>query len=153
MHATSPPQDNLPPLEDCVPLLIARARMGVLRLLEAELAPLGVSTVQCMILLRLSQGGGNTAGALSRFTGIDSGAMTRLLDRLAAKQLLARSPDVKDRRSVRVVLTEHANALVPELHACVRRVHDRLLPQRGQADVARFKDDLVDIINRTLPAA
>jgi DNA-binding MarR family transcriptional regulator len=139
--------------EESLPLLIARARHAVLRMMEAELASLGVSTVHCMILLRLHGGGRNTAGALSRFCGIDSGAMTRLLDRLADKDLLARSPDTKDRRSVRVVLTHHAREMIPELQASVRRVHDRLLQYGEAEEVARVSAFLGDVIRRAAPPA
>lgn len=132
--------------EESLPLLIARARHAVLRMLEAELASLGVSTVQCMIILRLHGGSRNTAGALSRFSGVDSGAMTRLLDRLAEKGLLVRSPDEKDRRSVRVLLTERAQELVPALQASVGRVHDRLVQQGEAENVARFMRFLGDVI-------
>jgi DNA-binding MarR family transcriptional regulator len=130
-----------------LPLLIARARNSVLKMLEAEMAPLRLSTVQCMILLRLHGGGPNTAGALSRFSGIDSGAMTRLVDRLVAKQLLARTPDAKDRRAVRLVLTDRALALVPTLQDCLGRVHARLVSDGEPADVARVAAFLTGVID------
>lgn len=137
--------------EESLPLLIARARHAVLRMLESELASLGVSTVQCMIILRLHGGSRNTAGALSRFSGVDSGAMTRLLDRLAEKGLLVRSADEKDRRSVRVLLTERALDLVPALQASVGRVHDRLVRQGEAENVARFIAFLGDVIRAASP--
>jgi DNA-binding MarR family transcriptional regulator len=153
MYSLPPPADTSALHDESLPILIARARNGVLRMLEAELAASGVSTVQCMILLRLYRGGRNTAGALSRFSGVDSGAMTRLLDRLAAKGLLARSPDQKDRRSVRLILTERATALVPELERCVQRVHQHLLHGSGSTDAMRFSAYLVNVIHQTVPAA
>jgi DNA-binding MarR family transcriptional regulator len=140
---------ELSTIEESLPLLIARARHAVQRMLESELAPLGVSTAQCMILLRLHDGGRNTAGALSRFSGVDSGAMTRLLDRLADKSLLARSQDPLDRRSVRLVLTDRAQALIPALQASVARVHDRLSQQGTAEDVSRFITFLGDVIRQS----
>lgn len=136
-------------IEESLPLLIARARHAVQRMLEAELAPLGVSTAQCMILLRLHDGGGNTAGALSRFSGVDSGAMTRLVDRLVEKSLLARSPDPRDRRSVRLALTDHARELIPALRASVARVHDCLVRPEEAEIVASVIAFLGDVIRRS----
>jgi len=153
MYSLPPHADTSVLHDESLPILIARARNAVLRMLEAELAASGVSTVQCMILLRLYRGGRNTAGALSRFSGVDSGAMTRLLDRLAAKGLLARSPDQKDRRSVRLILTERATALVPELERCVQHVHAHLMQGSEGDDAKRFSAYLIDVIRRTVPAA
>jgi DNA-binding MarR family transcriptional regulator len=147
----SNPRDDLSTTEESLPLLIARARHAVLRMLESELAPLGVSTVQCMILLRLHGGGRNTAGALSRFSGVDSGAMTRLLDRMADKSLVARSPDARDRRSVRLVLTEKAVELIPALEHSVARVHERLCQHGAAEDIERFIGFLGDVIRHATP--
>ncbi|WP_020656150.1 MarR family winged helix-turn-helix transcriptional regulator [Massilia niastensis] len=129
-----------------LPFLIARARNCTLRMLEEELGALNVTAQQGMILLQLADGRNNTPGALSRLAGVDSGAMTRLLDRLEAKRLLLRQADPHDRRAVRLVLSEEARALMPAVAEAVRGVHARLWDSFPASDAQRFHRSLLDVI-------
>jgi DNA-binding MarR family transcriptional regulator len=56
-----------------------------------------------------------TAGALNKAAMTTTGAITNRVDRMAAKGLVERVPDERDRRSVRVRLTEHGWNVVEEL--------------------------------------
>jgi DNA-binding MarR family transcriptional regulator len=135
--------------DTCLPFLIARARNGALRMLEGELASLNITAQQGMILLQLADGQHNTPGALARLAGVDSGAMTRLLDRLEAKQLVLRKADPSDRRAVRLVLSEQAAALMPSIADAVRSVHTRLWDTIPAPDAQRFHRSLLDLIGQS----
>lgn len=120
--------------EGGLPVLLARAGQHAVRALEADLAPFGVSLSQYLILARLASDGEATAGALARHTVTDSGAMTRLLDRMADACLLERRPDPRDRRQVRLALTEHGRLLLPVLNEAIARVRATLaMGQSSQA--------------------
>lgn len=94
-------------------------RMGILlgrtaalkdRLLDRHLLPLGITAAQLKVL-RIICRGDDTAVALCRHLSIHSAAMTRILDRLELKGLIVRARDDKDRRQVRLALTDKGQAL------------------------------------------
>ena len=90
--------------------------------------PLDLTAMQWAPLLLLSEGKGNTAAELARAMDIDTGAMTRMLDRLEAKGLVVRTRSASDRRVVHLELTgdgvkaaqaiPHVIAEVLNLHLC-----------------------------------
>ncbi len=67
------------------------------------------------MLVALYRGDATTPLDLARFIDIDTGAITRLVDRLVLKGLIVRVTDVTDRRSIRLELTEKGKLLVPQL--------------------------------------
>lgn len=88
------------------------------RILEKHLAALDITAAQFKVLFFIGHDRANTPAELCRELSIDSGSMTRMLDRLARKDLLVRQPCQHDRRSVRLHLSEagHAvNDLAPQI--------------------------------------
>lgn len=75
--------------------------------------------VHFMVLMLLREGVARTPGDLGALIGITSGAMTRLVDHLERKGLVARERSRRDRRSVGIGLTgsgaKAADALLPRL--------------------------------------
>lgn len=82
---------------------------------ERALAEHGVTVAQWNALVAIYHGDAATPFELARFIDIDTGAVTRLVDRLVEKRLLDRFPDPKDRRSIRLELTQRGQQLVPQL--------------------------------------
>ncbi|TBU88787.1 MarR family winged helix-turn-helix transcriptional regulator [Phytopseudomonas dryadis] len=90
------------------------------RLLERHLVDHGVTAAQFKVVLLISQGRASTPADLVRLLSLDSGAMTRMLDRLEQKALITRERSSEDRRQVRLALTESGHALgvrVPQIAA------------------------------------
>ena len=87
--------------------------------LEREFAPLEVTPAQWAILEMCYRGEANTVSGLARVIPVDAAAISRQLDKLKAKGLIRRRRLSRDRRSVRVALTEAGRALVPQLAPCV----------------------------------
>ncbi|GAA2741942.1 MarR family transcriptional regulator [Kitasatospora cinereorecta] len=81
---------------------------------EAELGAHGVTASQWGVMVSVAHGH-RTTGAVARQLDIDPGAVSRLVDRLVAKDLVRREPDPASRRSVLLVLTEAGRELVPVL--------------------------------------
>ncbi|HEY2059465.1 MAG TPA: MarR family transcriptional regulator [Amycolatopsis sp.] len=75
---------------------------------------LGLSAVERKCLDLLQRLGPVTAGAVGEHTGLTTGAVTRMLDRLAKAGYVRRAPDPHDRRKVVVHLlpNERMNALM-----------------------------------------
>ncbi len=81
---------------------------------ERLLAPLGLTAQQAAVVLHAS-GKPVPPGRLAELVGTDTAGMTRLLDRLADKDLIRRTRHPDDRRSLLVELTDAGRALVPRL--------------------------------------
>jgi len=75
----------------------------------------GLTDAQWKPLWLLKQGHAGTALELARAMDIDAGAVTRMLDRLAAKGLIARVRSESDRRVVHIELTPDGEAAVAQV--------------------------------------
>ena len=94
--------------------LVSRVKQVSGRLLERVLAERGIDAfngAQGRILYVLWQGDGVPISELSRQTGLAMTTLTSMLDRMETAGLVRRDRDGKDRRKVRIVLTDEARGL------------------------------------------
>lgn len=70
---------------------------------------------QWAVLITVHRGDATTTREVARYMDIDAGAVSRLVDRLAAKGLMTREPDPSSRRTLRLALTDTGRELVPRL--------------------------------------
>lgn len=92
------------------------------REVEQRMAAHGLTDAQWRPLWMLRTGKASTAIELARETGIDAGAVTRMVDRLESRGLVERVRSEEDRRVVHLRLTpegETAVAAVPQVLAAV----------------------------------
>ena len=104
--------------------LMGGARAPLLTSLDAELERFGLNSTQFAVLKHVGEGTARTAADLCRLNRYDTGAMTRILDRLEEKGLLRRERGREDRRVVFLRLAAPARALLPKLMAVGTRVVD-----------------------------
>ncbi|HET7197669.1 MAG TPA: MarR family transcriptional regulator [Burkholderiales bacterium] len=102
---------------DAVGALIGRARKALVREFDREIAPLGLNTVQALVLILIAEGIAVTAADLCRELVHDAGALTRIIDKLEAGGLLRRVRRERDRRAADLELTKEGR----RVHAEVRR--------------------------------
>jgi len=101
-----------------VGFVLNKARNLILTEMDAALKDLDISSQQMGILLSLKQKLASTPFELSTLLGIDTGLMTRMLDKLESKALIQRSRDMADRRVVNLTLTSSGRtvaARIPEI--------------------------------------
>ena len=94
--------------------LVTRIKQVSGRLLERILAERGIDAfngAQGRILYVLWQGDNVPISELSRQTGLAMTTLTSMLDRMEAAGLVRRDRDAKDRRRVRIVLSDEARRL------------------------------------------
>jgi DNA-binding MarR family transcriptional regulator len=98
---------------------------------------------QYMTLKKLADG---TAGVtdLARAVDLNPGAMTRLLDKLEAKGLIARVADAGDRRALNIHLTEAGLAIWQDINQCGMRVRERAMHGMSEAE----RDQLTRLITQ-----
>ena len=104
-------------IEDSVGYLLARSRTMLAKAADAALAEHNITHAQGSILIKLATGGCTTAADFARELYIDAASMTRMIDRLEKRGLLARAPNPDDRRQFKLRLTNEGTLLVEKLPA------------------------------------
>ena len=94
--------------------LISLAARGFARLSEARLKPLGFGVGHLPVLVALKKGSASTQRDLARFAKVEQPPMAQMLARMERDGLILRTPDPADGRSSHIVLTEQAQARMPE---------------------------------------
>jgi DNA-binding MarR family transcriptional regulator len=122
---------NIPPSADSASslgILFRQVRDAMWARMAAELAQRGheLTFSQFITLKKLSFGAASVTD-LARAADLNPGAMTRLLDRLEAKDLVARSADASDRRALHIQLTEAGRGIWQEIDQCGRLVRERAM--------------------------
>ncbi|MBV6288082.1 MarR family winged helix-turn-helix transcriptional regulator [Pseudomonas aegrilactucae] len=96
-------------------MLLGRAALVKDRILDSHLQAFGITAAQFKVLIIVAQYGVDTPAEVCRFLSLDSGSMTRMLDRLEHKGLIVRSRCPQDRRQVRLELTPDGHVLAEQL--------------------------------------
>jgi DNA-binding MarR family transcriptional regulator len=94
--------------------LISLAARGFARLSEARLKPLGFGVGQLPVLVALQNGKASTQRDLARFAKVEQPPMAQMLARMERDDLIRRTPHPEDGRSSRIVLTQAAQARMPD---------------------------------------
>ena len=103
--------------DESVGYLMRRILSAVSLEVDRELEPSGLTNAQWVPLLKLHMGSASTVAELARECMLDTGGMTRLLDRLEAKGLVRRIRSSEDRRVVNLELTDEGRAAAREIPA------------------------------------
>ena len=101
--------------KDSVGYLVTASYRKLFKNLESSLQPYDLTANQWAPLLALAHGRCNTVAGCAKETGIDNGAMTRMLDRLEAKGFLIRQRSKNDRRVVNVTLTAKGRKIAMDI--------------------------------------
>ena len=118
--------DTYPTVES-VGYLMKLAIAGMRQTVDKELLPSGLTDAQWMPLFKIYTGHATTVAELARHCSCDPAAVTRMIDRLEAKDLCKRVRSQEDRRVVHIELTDHGKevaSLIPKaltkvLNACL----------------------------------
>ena len=126
--------------EDSVGYLVALSHRTLLKNLEARLQRFDLTASQWAPLLAIAHGRCNTVAGCARETGIDAGAMTRMLDRLEGKGLVSRQRSAEDRRVVNVALTPAGKKIATEIPPVISNVLNQHLRGFSQHEFQLIKD-------------
>lgn len=126
--------------------LLARARNLLASDIDAALKDLDISSQQMGVIVSLGNGAASTPFELSRLLGIDTGLMTRMLDKLEEKGLLERSRDEKDRRVINLTLTRAGTHVAQGIPDIVPPVLNARLKSFTRAEFEELRRLLVKFI-------
>jgi DNA-binding MarR family transcriptional regulator len=126
-------------INESIGYLLKQLRVAIERAVDAEMAEHDLTGVQWGPLLMIDQGLGSTAAEIARIGCVDTGAVTRMLDRLEAKGLVRRSKCPKDGRVVQLELTAEGQRLCRLIPYGLARVLNSLLRGFTEAELETFK--------------
>lgn len=143
------PFDDDPPLfyqpgqyrpDDSVGYLMRQVLSSILAQADARLAAFDLTYVQWLPLYKLTMGECDTVAGLSKHLGLDPAALTRALDRLEAKGLVARQRSTRDRRVVHLVLTPEGTEVARHVPAVLAEVLNQHLKGFSEAEWRQMQD-------------
>ena len=120
-------------------MLIGRTNSLKDRLLDQQLLPYDITSAQFKVLIIVAQLKSDTPAELCRHLSLDSGSMTRMLDRLEQKQLLERTRSATDRRQVQLALTAAGKAIADRLPQIGADAMNELLKVLDAEEVAHLE--------------
>lgn len=127
---------------DNIGFLLKRCGTQLSLSVDRALAEFDMTHAQLGIFLRLLNGTANTASDLARELMTDTGAMTRMLDRLEDKAFIERSRGGEDRRVVQVKLTPKGEALADQMTQATIGCLNHYMRGFSAAEVMQFTDFL-----------
>lgn len=139
---------EVPPDPHAPELVTYRLLLRLHRLLSelnrSEFRPFDLSTSQYAILVHASEDGVPLSQISDRMLA-DNSNLTRQVDRLAARGLVRRAPDPRDRRITLVQLTPEGKALIDELRPRHRALVIERMRNASPEQLAALRDALETI--------
>jgi DNA-binding MarR family transcriptional regulator len=119
-------------------LRTARAQEQLVSQALAEAADLHTTDLDCLNIVQLREP--ITAGELARLTGLTTGAITGVIDRLERRGLVTRVSDQSDRRRILVRARPENLSRLTEIHRPLREAMDALCAGRAEAELRLLID-------------
>lgn len=126
--------------------MLSKSRNLVATDMDAALKDLGVTSQQMGIFLSLARGLARTPFELSKLLAIDTGLMTRMLDKLESQDLLTRNRSDEDRRVFQLELTEEGHAIAEKISEIAPQVLNSRLKRFSKTEFAELKRLLTKFI-------
>jgi len=135
--------------EDSILLLIKNVHFAILRTVDKHIAPLDLTAMQWAPIMAIAKGYAKTAADLASIANSDTGAVTRMLDRLESKGLLIRTRSTDDRRVVNLELTDEGQRLASQIPAVLFKSTNLHLNGFNSEELATLKNLLTRMLENT----
>jgi DNA-binding MarR family transcriptional regulator len=127
------------PLDSYLPYLLNRAGVRIATAFGEEVRPLGASVQIWRVLAALREKDGRRMGDLSATTSIEHSTLTRLVDQMEKKGLVARRRDAADARAVALCVTAAGRRLTRRIVPIAERYERVALEGFGARESATLK--------------
>jgi DNA-binding MarR family transcriptional regulator len=101
--------------DNCIIFLLAKAYQKAHGYFKGRILAHGLTPVQHLILEALWDQEGISAGEIGKRLVLDNATLSGVLDRMAEKGWISKETDVRDRRFVRIYLSDKAREMKPLL--------------------------------------
>ncbi|MBW2942664.1 MarR family winged helix-turn-helix transcriptional regulator [Zhongshania aquimaris] len=126
--------------------LLKRCYSFLTNAIDKQLAPYDLTHPQFAFLMTLKQRNCSTAAELARESNLDTGATTRMLDRLEAKDIVLRQRSLEDRRVINIVLTDYGKLVVEKMPVIAINVLNEHLQNFDPDEITTLKRLLTKLI-------
>ena len=133
---------QMSPLDSYLPYLLNRAGARIAAAFSEEVRPLGATLQMWRVLAALREGEGRRMGDLSETTSIEVSTLTRLVDGMEKKGLVARRRDAADARVVMLHATPAGRRLTRRLLPIAERYEAVALAGFGAGETDALKGAL-----------
>jgi DNA-binding MarR family transcriptional regulator len=124
-----------------------RAEKAIVRELSKALAPLDIKIVQLDVLMNLYRHPGMSQHDLARKLLVGRSNITMLLPQLERQGLLRRESDAKDKRVMRIFLTEEGEELLMKALQVYTALIDRVMAQSTPAECDMMGEVMMRIVD------
>jgi DNA-binding MarR family transcriptional regulator len=131
-------------LTQSVGFLLTKARNLITAEMDTALKELDITGPQMGIILAMQRGLASTPFELSKMLSVDTGLMTRMLDKLETRGLLERSRSLDDRRVINLVLTKKGEEIAGEIPKIAPEVLNARLKKFTKAEF----EELCRLLNK-----
>lgn len=112
---------------ECMIFLLSKAYQKGHALVKRRLLPFGLTNIQYVILEALWQADGLSAVELGAILAIDKATLSGVLERMSESGWIEKRGDDRDRRAIRVFLTDKAGRMKETLQKERQEANDELL--------------------------
>jgi DNA-binding MarR family transcriptional regulator len=127
------------PLDSYLPYLLNRAGARIAASFSEEVRPLGATLQMWRVLATLREQDGRRMGDLSATTSIEVSTLTRLVDSMEKKGLVARRRDSGDARAIMLQVTPAGRRLTRRIVPIAERYETVALAGFNAAETATLK--------------
>lgn len=107
-----------------------------------QLSAYDVTWPQWLVVNVLCHEGASTPAKIAEEIGVDRSAVTRLLDRLEAKQFIVREHDKQDRRSLIILLSEQGMSLIEDINQNAYKHQQQAMSELHSSERRALKGEL-----------
>lgn len=136
---------------DNIGYMIKILNENLVNLIGDQMKDFELTAAQWHPIVIIGLGKGNTPAELARIIEVDTGAMTRMIDRLESKDFLYRRRCEKDRRVVQLYLTEKGQKVTDKLLPAVSNALNSMLKGISHEEFKLFQSLLVRMVLNLRP--
>ena len=140
-------------LEKAVPFLLARAGARMGNAFAKALKPFGISLSEWRVCASLQHSPGQALSELAAHIATDLSALSRIVDRLVALDLVVRERCDADGRAVRLALSATGESLTREIIPLARHYEEVALAGFTAAEVKALRAMLLRLYRNATPLA
>lgn len=140
-------------LEKAIPFLLARAGARMGNAFAKALKPFGLSLSEWRVCASLQHSPNQALSELAAHIGTDLSALSRIVDRLVALDLVLRERSEADGRAVRIALSAAGQALAREITPLAQHYEAVALSDFSPAEVRALRAMLVRLYKNATPLA
>ncbi len=140
-------------LKKAVPFLLARAGARMGNAFAKALKPFGISLSEWRVCASLQHTPGQALSELAAHIATDLSALSRIVDRLVALDLVVRQRCDADGRAVRLALSDTGEALTREIIPLARHYEEVALTGFTAAEVKTLRAMLLRLYRNATPLA